>query len=279
MSSKLKGRIAVVTGSSRGLGRQVAITLAKEGAQVALTSRSESALRETERMIQDAGGSAVAIPSDVSSIESVERLKQTVEERLGPPTILVNVAGIFGPIQWVKDSDPIAWVETIQINTIGPYLMCRAFIDGMLAARWGRIINFSSAAALHPPGPLNSAYGASKVALNQFTRHLAAEVADSGVTANVIHPGDVRTEMFEKIREDAKKMGPDAKAYQDWVTWMDETGGDDPQKAADLVLKLTSDQFASTTGQFLWIENGLQAPIPSWESPDSGQPWKDSSSD
>ena len=87
------------------------------------------------------------------------------------------------------------------IDTVGPYLVSRACIDGMLAAGWGRIINLSSAAALHTPGPLNSAYATAKVALNQLTRHLAAELEGQGVTANVIHPGDVKTAMWADIRD------------------------------------------------------------------------------
>jgi NAD(P)-dependent dehydrogenase (short-subunit alcohol dehydrogenase family) len=144
----------------------------------------------------------------------------------------------------------------------------------MIAARWGRIINFTSAASLHPPGPLNSAYGTSKVALNQMTRHLAAELANTGVTANVIHPGDVRTDMWAAIRDEADALGPEAAGYRQWVDWVDKTGGDDPAKAARLVLRIVSEEGAGTSGQFLWIESPLQAPIPSWESAEGRQPWK-----
>jgi NAD(P)-dependent dehydrogenase (short-subunit alcohol dehydrogenase family) len=156
------------------------------------------------------------------------------------------------------------WIGTINANVIGPYLTCRAFMDGMLKQGWGRIVNFSSAAAFHPPGPLNSAYGTSKVALNQFTRHLAAEIAGSGVTANVIHPGEVKTEMWADIRDQAEKLGPEAEGYRKWVKWVGETGGDDPKKAAELVLKLTGEDSADVNGQFLWIEGGLQTPVKAW---------------
>ena len=93
---------------------------------------------------------------------------------------------------------------------VGPYLTCRAFVGGMIERGWGRIVSFSSAAALHPPGPINSAYGTSKAALNQFTRHLAAELVGTGVTANVIHPGDVKTEMWADISDQAAELGPEA---------------------------------------------------------------------
>ena len=122
----------------------------------------------------------------------------------------------------------------------------------------------TSANALHPPGPLHSAYGTSKAALNHFTRHLAAEVSGTGVTANVIHPGDVKTEMWADIRAKAQRLGRPRTPFLQWADWVEKTGGDDPEKAADLILNLMGDEAASVNGQFLWIKDGLQAPIPSW---------------
>ncbi len=272
--TELKGKIAVVTGASRGLGQRAAIRLGVRGVLVALVARNEQQLRETADMIEQHGGRAIVIPADLSSPNFVDGLKSAVESQLGKPSILVNAAGIFGPIQLVKDSDPKAWIETIMINAMSAYLTCNAFVGGMIEQKWGRIVNVTSAASLHPPGPINSAYGTSKAALNQFTRHLAAELEGTGVTANVIHPGDVKTEMFEYIRETSSKMGDEAAAYKQWVEWMDETGGDDPEKAADLIIDLMGDAAASVNGQFLWIKDGLQAPIPSWGEPDSTQPWR-----
>jgi NAD(P)-dependent dehydrogenase (short-subunit alcohol dehydrogenase family) len=109
---------------------------------------------------------------------------------------------------------------------------------------------------------MNSAYVVSKVALNRFTRHLAAELEGTGVTTNVIHPGEVKTDMWADIRDGLEKMGPEAEGYRQWVRWVELTGGHAPEKAAELVLQLTTDQAALTNGQFLWIENGLQASIP-----------------
>ena len=116
---------------------------------------------------------------------------------------------MFGPIALIRDSDPEDWVRTIDVDAIAPFLTARAFLGGMLDAGWGRIVNVTSAASLHPPGPLNSAYGTAKVALNQLTRHLAAEIAGTGVTANVIHPGDVQTDMWADIRDQVAVLGPD----------------------------------------------------------------------
>jgi NAD(P)-dependent dehydrogenase (short-subunit alcohol dehydrogenase family) len=273
MSIDLTGNVAVVTGASRGVGFHIAKGLAACGASVALIARGERQLRAAEQQLARDGRVTLAVPIDASRPEAVERLRQQVEDRFGPPTILVNAVGIFGPIQLIKDSDPERWVETLRTNTIAPYLTCRAFVGAMVARGWGRIVNVTSAAALHPPGPLNSAYATSKVALNQFTRHLAAELAGSGVTANVIHPGDVKTEMWADIRDKAQQLGDAGAAYQRWVRWVEETGGDPPTKAADLVLRLMGDDAAAINGQFLWIADGLQAPIPSWGEAAGAQPW------
>jgi NAD(P)-dependent dehydrogenase (short-subunit alcohol dehydrogenase family) len=268
-----QGRVAVVTGGGRGLGREVALALAGRGASVVAVARTAKQLRETERLAKDSGGRLVGLPGDVGRIEEVERLKTEIGQRFDPPTILVNAAGVFGPISFIKDSDPVAWVRTVMIDALAPYLMIRAFLGGMLEAGWGRIVNVTSAASLHPPGTLNSAYGTAKVALNQLTRHLAAEITGTGVTANVIHPGDLKTDMWADIREKVNRLGPEADGYRQWLQWVEETGGDPPSKAADLVVRLTSDAGGDTNGRFCWIDEPLQAPIPSWEEPATTQPW------
>ena len=260
MSIDLSGKVAVVTGASRGVGRRMAVKLAGAGAAVALVARGDCA--DTVREITDKGGKAIVIRSDVSQPIEVDMLKAGVEAQLGVPTILVNNAGIFGPLIEFKDGDPQAWIQTIMVNTIAPYLLCRTFIGGMIEQGWGRIVNVTSAAALHTQGPMNSAYGTSKVALNQMTRHLAAEIEGTGVTANVVHPGDVKTEMWADIRAQADALGEAAGGYGEWVKWVDETGGDDPEKAADLVLELMD--APTINGKFLWIKDGLQKPSASW---------------
>lgn len=270
---EIPARVAVVTGGGRGLGRVVAVALARRGDRVALVGRGADTLRLTEREIIEAGGHAWAIPADIGDPAAVDALARTVERELGPVSVLVNAAGVFGPIQAVKDGDPAAWVETIAVNLVGPYLTCRAFVGPMVERGWGRVVNFSSAASLHPPGPFNSAYATSKAALNQLTRHLAAELAGTGVTANVIHPGDVKTDMWADVRDRARSLGPEADGYRKWVEWVEATGGDDPQKAADLVLRLTAEDGGRVNGQFLWIADPLQAPIPSWEAPADARPW------
>ena len=239
-----EGSVAVVAGGTRGVGEAIADALAGAGHTVAVVARTAPRYR-----------------ADVGDRTSVDAVRAAIEADLGRPGILVNAAGVFGPISLVQDSDPDDWVRTVTVDLVGSYLMCRAFVPGMVEAGWGRVINLTSAASLHPPGPLNSAYGTSKAGLNQFTRHLAAELAGTGVTANVIHPGDLKTDMWADIKAQADRLGERADAYRQWVEWVEETGGDPLEKAGRLVLDIVE---SDVNGEFLWIDEPLQPPIPSW---------------
>jgi NAD(P)-dependent dehydrogenase (short-subunit alcohol dehydrogenase family) len=266
-SPDLVGKVAVVTGAGRGVGRAISMALAAHGATVALVARGTGQLEETRRAILDAGGTATVFSVDVTQpAEVLEHLRADVIERLGQPTILVNCAGAYGPVALLKDSDPGHWIRTLEVNTIGAYLICRAFVGAMVDGGWGRVINVSSAATLHTPGPLNSAYATSKIALNAMTRVLAAELAGTGVTANLLHPGDVKTEMWQEIKDNAAALGREGAGIREWAAWVEETGGDPPEKAADLVLHLVSDAASTVNGEFLWIADGLQTP--------TSVPWK-----
>ena len=241
---ELTGHVAIVTGASRGVGSAIADALEARGLVVARVARRSA-----------------RFTADVADPGEVDRLKAEVEAELGRPTVLVNAAGVFGPIALIKDSDPAEWIETLMINAVGPYLVSRAFLGGLLDAGWGRIVNLSSAASLHTPGPLNSAYATAKVALNRLTRHLAAELEGTGVTANVIHPGDVKTAMWADIRDKTAESVGKGSNYDKWVAWVEQTGGDPPEKAAKLVLDIIE---SDVNGRFLWIDDPLQTPIPSW---------------
>ena len=257
--------LALVTGASRGIGREIALSLANAGHDVIAVSRNPNP--------DDTDPKITSIAGDISNLAFVSELQKEVTTKYGTVQILVNAAGIFGPISLIKDSEPDQWLETIMIDAIAPYYTSRAFLPAMLDARWGRIINLSSAAALHQPGKLNSAYATAKVALNQFTRHMAAEISGSGVTANVIHPGDVRSDMWADISAKAEKLGEAGADYKSWVDWVEKTGGDDPKKAGQLILKLVSNESAGINGRFCWIDSPLQAPIPSWDDPTDERPW------
>lgn len=261
---RLAGKVAVLTGAGRGIGQRTAVRLAQLKIATALISRSETELRATADLVSQAGGTPLVIPADLSDPNSIKSIKSRVLDELGQPSILINSAGMFGPVDLVWNTDPGDWIKTQMVNFVAAYLLCHAFISGMMASGWGRVINVTSAATLHEPGSINSAYGTSKAALNQFTRHLAAEIAGSGVTANLIHPGDVKTDMWATVRDAAKDLGAEADRYRDWARWVAETGGDDPEKASDLVVALMSEKASTINGRFLWIKDGLQPPIPSW---------------
>ena len=260
----LDGKVAVVTGAGRGLGRLVALRLAALGADVALIARTAAQLDATAAVIAGMGRRAAALPIDLGREQYPDVIRAAVERELGRPAVLVNAAGIFGPLALVQDGDPAAWIQTMNVNMLSHYVTCRAFAGGMVEAGWGRIVNVSSAAALLKPGPADSAYATSKAALNHFTRHLASELSGTGVTANVIHPGEVKTDMWADIGIEVERLDYGGAAYRAWVQWVGSTGGDDPDKAADLIARLMAPEADGINGRFLWIENGLREPIASW---------------
>ena len=265
MAVDLSGCVAVVTGASRGLGCEIAVTLAKAHAEVVLVGRSRAELEQTASRIRDATGrQGLAIRADVTSLEDVTRAHSETEARFGQASILVNAAAVFGPLETFSKTDPAEWIETLMVNTVGSYLTCRMFVPGMLAAGWGRIVNVSSAASLFTPGPLDSAYSTSKAALNRMTRHLAAELAGTGVSASVIHPGSVKTEMWADIRAKVARLGEEGEVFRDWVEMVERTGGDPLTKGADLVLELIDPASPGRNGEFCWPRDALQEPVASW---------------
>lgn len=247
-------KTALVTGASRGLGKEIAVGLVQSGYRVIAVARN----------LSDSDERFINIEGDISDLNFVETLAKRVLADYESIDVLINAAGVFGPIALMHESDPREWAQTIMIDAVAPYFLINKFLPAMLSNKWGRIINVSSAASLHAPGPINSAYGTAKVALNQLTRHLASELIGTGVTANVIHPGDVKTEMWSDIKDKVEKAGELAIGYKNWVEWVEETGGDAPEKAMKLVTKLISPESDEINGEFCWIDNPLQSPIQSW---------------
>jgi NAD(P)-dependent dehydrogenase (short-subunit alcohol dehydrogenase family) len=212
----------------------------------------------------ETGVETLAVPADVTRVSAVDQLRVETQLRFGKATILVNCAGTFGPLAPLAESQPNEWIQTLMVNTVGPYLTCRAFVPGMLEGGWGRIVNVSSAASLTPPDVLNSAYSTSKAALNRLTRHLAAEVTGTGVTAALIHPGSMKTEMWAEIRERASAMDEPSGPFQAWAQLVERTGGDPLWRAAALVLELVDPKNSGRNGEFCWIDNGIEPLAPSW---------------
>ena len=192
----LQGKIALVTGASRGLGEGAARALAKDGAAVMLLARDGDLAHKVAGEIVEAGGRAEALACDVSDYPSVERAVADTRQRLGGLDILVNNAGVIEPIAEIAASDPAVWARNIQINLIGAYFVVRAVLDRMLQ-NGGTIINVSSGAAYRPLEGWSS-YCAGKAGLAMLTRSLALET--TGVRIFGFSPGTIDTDMQVKIR-------------------------------------------------------------------------------
>ena len=259
-----QGLVAVVTGAGSGVGEAVAYGLAAHGVRVALVGRTAAKLDRVQQAITENGGDAAAFPCDVANIEQVEALKTAVIERYGPPQVLVNSAGLHCELVPIAETTPEQWIQSFTVNTVGPYLLCRAFMGDMIEHGWGRIFNVSSASSIGQPGNIGAVYQLSKVTLNHFTRQLAAEVDGTGVTTNALHPGEVKTEMWASIKNDASQRSGEGRSALGWTQWVEETGGDPPEKTADLILEMLAPAGDTVNGQFLWIKDGLQTPRPAW---------------
>jgi 3-oxoacyl-[acyl-carrier protein] reductase len=191
----LSNRIALVTGASRGIGKAVALALAEAGADLAVNYASRSAAAEAVcQEIRSKGRKCLAVQGDVSKTEDVNRLVATVEQGLGPPTILVNNAGIAKMLPADQVTEEI-FGHFIRVNLTSVFLVTQRVIPAMRAARWGRIINVSSIAA-QTGGIIGPHYAASKAGMIGLTHSYANLYAKEGITANAIAPGLVETDMI-----------------------------------------------------------------------------------
>ena len=202
-SISLDGRIAVVTGASKGLGREMAECLASAGAQVTLVARTEALLSEVVRGIQSRGGSADYVVADVTDETAASEVEQAVKERFGVCDILINNAGINNrkPIEEMSLDE---WHDILEVNLTGPFMMSRAIVPGMKEKNWGRIINMTSIMS-HVSLPNRTGYSTTKAGLLGFTRALALELAPHHITVNGISPGPFATEMNRSLIEDPEK--------------------------------------------------------------------------
>lgn len=192
---ELTGRIALVTGGGRGIGRAVALSLASAGADVAVTARSANELEETAAALRATGRRAEAIVCDIAERPQVEAMVARVRTALGDPLILVNNAGIAGSAKLTETTDEM-WDRMLRVNATGAFYCTRAVLPLMLQAKWGRIVSMASVTA-RAGAPYIAAYTASKHALLGLTRAVAAEVASRGITVNAVCPGYVDTEMTD----------------------------------------------------------------------------------
>jgi 3-oxoacyl-[acyl-carrier protein] reductase len=199
--STLSGRVALVTGASRGIGKAIAIALADAGADVGVNYRAQAEAAEAVcKSIRGAGRKCIAIQADVSISADVQRLVKTTEDQLGPVGILVNNAGIAKILPADQVTEEI-WNEFLHVNLTSVFLVTQRVLPGMRAARWGRIINLSSVAAQYG-GVIGPHYAATKAGILGLTRSYASQFAKEGITANAIAPALIETDMIAGLPKD-----------------------------------------------------------------------------
>jgi NAD(P)-dependent dehydrogenase (short-subunit alcohol dehydrogenase family) len=201
----LSGKVAIITGASRGIGEAAAEALAAAGAAVMLTARDGARTEAVAARITAAGGEAAAVACDVADYAAVQALVGATAQRFGSPDILVNNAGVIDPIAALADSDPAAWAKNVQINLVGAYNVVRALLPGMKAARGGTIVNVSSGAALRPLEGW-SAYCSGKAGMAMLTQAIKLEEAANGIRVFGFQPGTTDTDMQVLIRASGMNM-------------------------------------------------------------------------
>lgn len=247
MTDAAGGRVALVTGASRGLGRAMALRLAASGHQVAVNyAFNAAAAEEVVEKIRSDGGEAVAVGADVSHGDQVAELFSAVERALGPVTILVNNAGITrdGLLLRMSEEDFDTVVAT---NLRSTYLCTKTALRSMVRARWGRVISIASVAGIHGnAGQTN--YAASKAGMIGFTKSVAKEVGSRGITANVVAPGYITTDLTDMLSDHVKKAAIEAITLGRFGV---------AEEVAAVVDFLASDAAGYVTGQVIAVDGGI----------------------
>ena len=244
---RVKGRAALVTGSSRGLGRAIALALADEGADVAVNYVTNGTLAEdVANAILAKGRRTVVCRADVSDYDQVISMKRAVEESLGPIDILVNNAGVISDKTFVK-MDHVQWQRVLAVNLDGTFNCSKVFIDGMLAKGWGRIVNMT--AFTGQAGNFGQAnYAAATAGIMAFTKSLAKELAGKGITVNAVAAGFAETDMVRTIPERVLKR---------LIEQIPMKRLGRPDEVARAVIFLVSPDGDYITGQEISVNGGL----------------------
>ncbi|MBX6362673.1 MAG: SDR family oxidoreductase [Gemmatimonadetes bacterium] len=256
MDLGLRGKVALVAASSRGLGRAVAEELAAEGARLCLCARGEAALEETRAALAARGANVVAVAADVSTTEGIEAVVRAALDAYDRVDILVNNAG-GPPAGPFEAHDAAAWEAAFRLTLRSAVELTRAVLPGMKLRRWGRILNITSIAAKQPVANLILS-NSLRAAVTGFARTLADEVAPYGITVNNVLPGYTATERVVQLAERASRergITP-AEAMRAWVDEipMDRLG--EPREFAAMVAFLASERAGYVTGQSVAVDGG-----------------------
>lgn len=244
-------RVAVVTGAARGIGAATAARLAAEGHAVAVLDLDEAACAQTVEQITAAGGTALAVGCDVSDSSQVESAVARVAEALGPPTLLVNNAGVLRDNLLFKMSDD-DWDTVLNVHLRGAFLMSRACQKHMVDAGFGRIVNLSSSSALGNRGQVN--YAAAKAGMQGFTKTLAKELGKFGITANAVAPGFIATDMTAATAARVGMGFEDFQAAAASQIPVQRVGK--PEDIANAVAFFTGEDAGFVSGQILYVAGG-----------------------
>jgi 3-oxoacyl-[acyl-carrier protein] reductase len=244
---KLKGRVAIITGAGRGIGKAIAHAYAREGADVVAAARTFSEVKETCSQVAALGRRALPLRVDVSRVEEVDHMVEAALSEFGKVDILVNNAGVLGPVGPLYENDVDEWVEAVNVNLFGTFLCCRAVIPFMVRQRSGKIINLSGGGAAYPK-PMFSAYACSKASVVRLTEVLAEEVKEFNVQVNAMAPGPVKTRIQERILEAGEKAGLRTLKEAEEVI---KGGGTSAESAAELAVFLASDESDGLTGRLI----------------------------
>jgi NAD(P)-dependent dehydrogenase (short-subunit alcohol dehydrogenase family) len=250
-------RVALVTGAGRGIGRLVARRLAAAGYVTGLVARSDVELDETARLIAHGGGRAVTFRADVRDEGAAADLARQLEGEIGPIDLLVNNAGVLGPIGPAWEVELKAWWETVEINLLGTLLYTQAILPAMVGRGRGRIINVTSQAGAFR-WPIVSAYSVSKAAVIKLTENLALEARRHGVSVFSIHPGLLPIGLSESAFSSTAHPGSDEARVVAWARQeIAEGRGADPDRAIDQLMRLASGRYDALSGRHVSVHDDL----------------------